>query len=110
MTIRMKEGDERPPVEAQLLDANGDPIDLSGSSVSEVRFLMEDGDTNQTIVDSTAEIDNATNGDVVYRWNDGDTDTPGHFESEFRVVFSSNNELTVPTQGFIDVYIERSIQ
>lgn len=110
MTIHMKEGDERPPVEAQLLDANGDAIDLSGSSVQEVRFLMEDDSTNETIVDAPAVIDNASTGEVVYRWQDGDTDTPGKFESEFRVVFSSDNELTVPTRGFIDVYIERSIQ
>jgi hypothetical protein len=105
--FKMKRGDQSPTIKYQLLDDQGDPVDITG--FQEVRFLMRpktestltvDADTNSGVT-----VTDAANGVVQYEWASGDTDTPGSFEAEWEVTFSGGDKETFPNHDFIDIYI-----
>lgn len=106
--FKIKQGDTRPSLEAQLLDENRDPRDLQ--SVDEVRFHMKEVDTQDVVVDSAASIINASEGKVAYTWSDGDTDTTGRHEAEFEIHYSNNSGVeTFPNGDNIEVYITEDL-
>ena len=106
--ILVKQDDTKPPVRAQLLDANGDPIDLSNVPADGVTFQVETkGET--TVVSGACEIVNATEGQVRYEWSSSDTADAGEFRGEFDVSYSDGSTQTVPNDGYIPVKITRQI-
>lgn len=105
MAIKMKSDDLLPPVEATLKEANGTAIDLS--TYNSVNFTMEN-ESGSVVVNAAATIVDATNGEVRYEWQSGDTDAPGVYKAEFVLTDPNGNELTIPSEDYIDVHIERS--
>jgi hypothetical protein len=105
--FKIKQGDTRPSLEAQLLDENREPRDLQ--TVDEVRFHMKDVDTQEVVVDDTGSILNANEGRVVYEWSDGDTDTLGRHQAEFEVHYSDGGTETFPNGDNIEVYITEDL-
>lgn len=104
--FKIKEGDTFPALEAQLLDENREPRNLQ--SVNKVRFHMKSVDTQDVVVDGTANVLSASEGKVVYEWSDGDTDTLGRHEAEFEIEYNNGVE-TFPNSGNIEVYITEQI-
>ena len=103
--FKIKQGDTDPPIEATL-QTDGTAFDLSGLSVS---FVV--GSTRaEPIVDASASIEgDGSNGEVSYQWQNGDTDVPGVYKSEF-VVDDGGDERTFPDEDYITVKITREVQ
>jgi Rib/alpha/Esp surface antigen-like repeat protein len=98
MAILMKAGDTAPVVRATLLDASGDPVDLTGASV---RFVMATAAGATPAVDDAATLADAASGAVEYAWVAGDTDTPGEYVCEFEVTYADGSTQTFPTEGYL---------
>ena len=109
MAILMKAGDTAPVVHATLLDADGEAVDLDGSTV---RFIMSSQATPHVVVVDTAAtlaqvgdgLD-GTKGTVEYAWAPGDTADPGAYVCEFEVTFADGAVQTFPTQDYIPATI-----
>lgn len=104
-THYVKQNDTRDPVQAQLLDANENPVDLTNAS--SVNFQM--GRKGQPKVDGSAIIVDAVNGDVKYEWQSGDTDEAEVFKGEFEVNFEDGTTLTFPNNDYIKVVVTEDI-
>lgn len=104
-THYMGTGDLLPIITATLLDRNGDPVDLTGASVT---FRMRDHASGYTAVnDAVAMIDgDPTDGQVSYVWVAGDTDRHGEYLAEWIVTIDSKQQ-TVPNDGWVTVVIKR---
>ena len=104
MTIRMKAGDTTPAVEAELTDANDNAVDLS--EVDTMSFELRDRFGDE-VFSKSADVVDDLGGEVEYNWDDGDTDEPGDYRGQFVVTFENGeDQLTVPTREWIDVFIE----
>lgn len=102
----LKQGDTLDDLDRTLRNADGTAIDLSTATA--VRFHMRRAGT--VIVDAAASVvGTASDGNVRYEWQSGDTDTPGHFQSEFEVTFASGKVITVPNDGFMPIIITEQI-
>lgn len=104
MTVRMKEGDTSPAVEAQLTDANDNPVDLG--DVDSVNFQVNRPDGEELFSKPVA-VSNGLAGEVSYEWDDGDADEPGDYRGQFVIEYSSGETMTTPTSGWIDIFVER---
>ena len=85
--IEITSGDTRPPIEATFRDPDGSAANLVGG---DVRFLVEDTHTGEVIIDSSATLVTASEGEVRYSWNEGDTDEAGYYEAKFKVVYGAS--------------------
>lgn len=100
----IKEGDTSEPLRAQLLDAAGDPKDLTDTLVS---FKMEVVGGDTYTVDSSAIIGTPGDGKVRYEWADGDTDTADYYNAIFEVQYDAVTNVTDETHTYstgTDVY------
>ena len=104
----MKKGDALPVLRRELLDTNGDPVDLS--QATQVLFFMrreyaKKSDPNK--IDGVAAVVEPDNVTARYEWDTGagDTDTPGTYKGEFVAFFPGGDELTFPDQGWIPIRI-----
>lgn len=98
-----KKGDEEPPLEATLEDADGNPKDLTNAN--SVQFHMKDPTADTAKVDKAGAIDSAADGEVSYSWDAEDVDTTGEFEAEFEVTWSDGDTETFPKDGYLDVKV-----
>jgi len=105
--FKIKQGDTRPSLEAQLLDEDREPRDLQ--TVDMVNFHMKQVDTQDVVVEDTGNILNESEGRVFYEWSDGDTDTLGRHEAEFEIEYSDGGTETFPNNGNIEVYITEDL-
>lgn len=110
-SLVLKQGDQKPVVEVQLLQADGNggttPVDISGG---DVKFYAVDPSTNELLINGeNVTIVDATQGKIRYQWTSGDTDTSGFWKGEFVVTFS-DGDITFPNTGFIDVIINPDAQ
>ena len=100
-TIKLKRNDTWPPLEAQLLDADDNPIPLDQATV---KFLMADNKGNPK-VSAQAEILDPVEARVRYNWQPADTDTGGGWLAEWEITFSDGKIATVPNNEYIKVII-----
>ena len=111
--VTIKQFDTRPFLVATLKDLNG-AIDLSSSdgNVDSVRMLMFSANSTAKIIDQTStgsflsRTTDSTAGEVRYKWQTTDTDTPGNFIAEFQINFGDNTVASVPNDKHIGVLIE----
>jgi hypothetical protein len=76
-------GDAAPDLEAQFIDADGTPLDLTGYTV-EFDMGPPGGSPSQAVVDRAAAIlVYAARGFVTYSWAPGDLATPGTYRARF---------------------------
>lgn len=105
MTFRCKQGDRARTLRARLEDATGRAVPLTGAAI---RFRMEpDVAGLRDAVEGPAVLLDAATAEVGYSWAEGDTDVPGLYSAEFRVVYGNGQPETFPGEGYIDVVIER---
>lgn len=108
----IKEGSVYPSLEVTLTDNNNEPIDLTDSSV---KFRMKKPDDESLIIDKDASIGSAPNGEVVYFWDNEDTDDPGAYNAEVAVDYDGykSNTFNVdeyfPTSQYITIYIQKTL-
>ncbi len=108
--IRLVQGDTRPTVIANLRDADGDPVDLVGSTVR-LRFRAAGATSlTDTIVGTLAagfERDDGTvttaspydvagfGGRVEFAWGAETLAEPGYYEGEIEITFGDDTVQTV---------------
>lgn len=102
----IKQNDTRPNLDAQLLNANGAPIDLTGCTV---RFLMVSTSGGQVKIDALCAVTDAVNGKVRYYWQAGDTSNFGGYKAEFEITFPDGSKQTVPNDGYLIISVIREI-
>ncbi len=105
MTFTVKQNDTVPALEAQLLDSEGNPINLD---MCGVRFHMRDGYGRKEII-RPAIITSAAQGLIKVNWQAGETDTVGVYRCEFQITFTDNTILTVPNDGYFLINIVQEL-
>ena len=98
----MKRNDTKPFLYATLslyidndTSTSLEKLDLTGASV---KFIMRKDNTVTPKIEqilSEVEIIDAEEGSVMYRWQPGDTDTPGEYLAEFEVTDVDGYILTI---------------
>lgn len=106
-TYRIKAGDTRPTLRANLRDAKKRAIPLAGASVL---FLMKPkpGLAGVTIA-READILDEDSALVEFVWGVADTSVAGLYDAEFEITFVDGSVETVPNDGFIDVVVLASL-
>ena len=86
------QGDLLPAISAQLVDENGDPVDLTDATC---KFHMSKGGVVK--VDAAATIVTPATGIVRYDWVTADTDEAGEYDAEWEVTYTTGTKpLTFP--------------
>lgn len=106
--VVMRQNDRLPYLTATLKDLNG-AVDLTGETV---RFVARSSD-NTIKIDQTSTSTSVlivqgaagTSGVIQYRWQEGDTDTPGVLLGEIETTNLSSERATYPNQGSITINI-----
>lgn len=101
----IKVGDRLPTLDATLIeDDTQTVIDLTAANT--VTFSMKKPGEAAAKVDAAAAtfVDKVA-GQVRYEWGASDTDTPGRYNGEFVVTWSSGEETTFPNHDYIEVII-----
>ncbi len=101
MKLIMKRGDTRTAIKAALLDADGNPVELTGATVRFVVAGLSDGKT----MDRQADIVNPADGHVLVVFEPGDTDQAGMYRAEFEATFGDGRKETYPNDGYITIEI-----
>lgn len=109
----IKRGDTSPPLEVQLRN-DGDPIDLSGDVTAGFRMRHQQ---DETLVTGLCTIENAVDGEIVYIWNDGDTDTAGRYDAEFMLDYDMPENMsefdadeTFPSDRYLRIDVVESLE
>jgi BppU N-terminal domain len=84
-TITMYQNDTLPALTRQLLDQNGNIINLTGATI--VLRAVSGGQTTTTLAGSVT-VTNAAGGNISYAWNATDTATPGSYQLWYIVTMS----------------------
>lgn len=100
-TYYMKVGDRLPLLRSQLLDGDGNPINLAAATV-QFRMRLQGGSGLK--VNQPATVVDAANGIVQYSWAAIDTNTAGTYEGEFAVTIGGL-PMTVPANSHVIVII-----
>lgn len=101
----IKQNDTLPNLEAQLIDADGTPLNLE---LCGVWFRMVYG-RQMMKVNRSATITDMANGKVKVEWQDGDTDTPGLYRAEFEIHMPDDKIITVPNDGYFLINIVQKL-
>lgn len=94
--VKLIIGELVPAYRVQLLDGYGNPVDLTGATV---KFQFRAKESSTYLIDSSANVtvNIATDGDVQYDWQAGDTATGGIYQARWHVTFSDNSVLIYPS-------------
>jgi len=106
-TFYIKQSDDVPVIEAQLTDAQDNPVDLSDASVE---FHMAEPRGGQTVINADALVTEPTEGVVQYVWSDTDTSQAGRYRAEFEVTYANGDTDTYPNVGYKTIYIDSTIE
>jgi len=96
MDFYIKQGDTLPIFAVQLLDDNGNPIDLSGSTVQLWVEGMEPNPKNMTVYDNAV---------VTYQFSKEETKNFGTYLAEIRIIYNNGDIITLPTIGSIKIHV-----
>lgn len=92
--LTIKQNDTLPYLEAQLIDADGNPINLDLCSV---KFHMANFRGN------------VENGEVKVEWQEGDTDAVGTYKCEFEINMPDGKVITVPNDDYFLISIVKEL-
>lgn len=104
----IKSGDFGFLIRAELSDEAGIP-NLAGATV---RFKMRpapESDSPADPINIVADIVDSAKGIVSYLWQDGDTDIPGVYRSEWEVTFADGGVETFPSDDYNSVVIRADL-
>jgi len=96
MDFYIKQGDTLPIFAVQLLDDNGKPIDLSGSTVQLWVEGMEPNPKNMIVYDNAV---------VTYQFSSEETKNFGTYLAEIRIIYNNGDIITLPTIGSIKIHV-----
>jgi len=100
------EDDLLPELIAYLRNNDGSPMDLNNTNV---KFYMSTPDLKDMRIDgATVQILDPDNGKVQYSWVAANTEVPGTFNAQFKVITSTvqgDKAMTVPTEEPLQIVI-----
>ena len=94
-----KQKDTRNALKA-ILKEDGEAVDLTGCNV---KFVMKWG--NETAIDRSATINDASVGEVWVVFTEDELDNPGRWKGEFIVTFAGGKKETYPNQDSLEIKI-----
>jgi hypothetical protein len=102
------EGDLGDTLTATLKDdASPDGVDLTGAT--EIRLVVKDRD-GVKVFDKEMSLADSSNGDVEYKWGQGDfIEEPGVYRSKIKVFDSTGEPESFPNDGFRTIEVEEEI-
>ena len=101
----IKENDTLPYLEAQLVDAYNEPLNLD---LCGVHFHMSDF-RGKIRLNKPAIIIDAEKGEVIVEWETGDTDTAGTYKCEFEVNMPDGKIITIHNDGYFLISIVKEL-
>lgn len=105
--ITVRQGDTTPTFTATVLDANSNPLNLTGCTV---KFVMRNLSSSLPTVNAAMTVVSASAGTVSYAWSATDTATPGLFMGEIHVTTTSSGATyTYPNVGYLSIEIEQNL-
>lgn len=102
----IKQGDTRPTLTRQLLDEDGEPVDVTGATV---RFTLEDPSGAVVVTEQLCTVLDGPTGEVAYEWQPGDTDRDGAHLGEFEVTYADGGVQTFPNPKQLTIEIGRQL-
>lgn len=102
----IKKDDRLPYYRAVIRDYNG-AVDLDGATV--VATMQNLSTSTNKFEDQPVNLASDVTGGIEYRWQVGDTDTPGEYGIEFKVSTASG-DFTVPKSFVAKVIVEDTYQ
>jgi hypothetical protein len=99
--VTLKRGDTRTAIKATLVGDDGNPVDLTETSV---RFLVADF-RGTSLIARQAGIVSAAEGKVLFAFEPGETDTAGTYRAEFEATYLDGRKQTYPNDGYISIEI-----
>lgn len=100
--VTLKRGDTRTAIRATLLSPNGNPVDLTGTTV---KFIMADL-RGGIKINRAAQVQDAVNGKVLIAFEPSEVDTAGTYHSEFEVIFGDGRIETYPNSDYLTIEIK----
>ena len=102
------EADLGDTLQATLKDeVSPDGVDLTGAT--EIRLVVKDRD-GVKVFDKEMSLADSSNGDVEYKWGQGDfIEEPGVYRSKIKVFDSSDEPESFPNDGFRTIEVEEEI-
>ena len=102
MAFAIKRNDRRPYLEAQFFQPDGvTPLNITAALGIQMVMRLKGTKINDAPkIKAPCLVINALEGKVQYRWEDGDTDTPGMFEYEFEIEWVGGELQTLPQNGY----------
>ena len=91
----IKQHDQQPYYFAQVVGADGDPVDLAGASIV-CTMKQRDGTLKIDRKDAGINVTSESNGDFEYQWSGSDTNIVGKNYIEFECTPGSGGKFTVP--------------
>jgi YHS domain-containing protein len=101
--FHLKKGDTADNLVTAVTDSDG-IVDLSNAE--KVSFKMVHISTGTKVIDEEAEFFDRKNGEVVYFWNEEDTQKVGKHHAEFVIERQTGELQSFPNDEYILVYIE----
>jgi len=105
--LHIKQHDLQPVYPFGVRDSKGNPVPCTGATAT---FTMVNESTNAVVINrQPITWTDEANGDGEYRWQAGDTDTPGTYRVEIAVVPQTGGKFTIPANGVAYVIIEADL-
>lgn len=99
--FNLRVGDTGPYYYAQIVDQNGDAVDITGATVT---FSMRSMTGTAKVSGSAMEISTASSGEIEYRWDAADTDWAATFAVQIQMTLGGLT-YSFPTSGVAKVII-----
>ena len=90
--IEIVKGDKNFILQFQILDADGNPVDLTNASATLKFKNYEDG----TLYSLNGNVIDATNGKVQFNTGETFVDLEGEFKGEIELVYEGGQKITAP--------------
>lgn len=101
----IKQNDTLPHLEARLIDADGNPINLD---LCGVHFHMLNK-WDSIKINRPVEIVDSELGDIRVIWQEGDTSESGMYNAEFEINMPNGDIISVPNDGYFIIKIVREL-
>lgn len=104
--FHIAENDTLPTLDVVLLQSvSGTPADLTGALSAQFTLYDVGGAARFT---RTATIVSASDGEVSYAWQSGDTSEPGSFLGRFKVNYAGGDSISYPNDRYIKIVVSPS--
>lgn len=96
--VQVAQGTVPDPLIVQVMDEEGDPIDLSDARRARFRMQSRRG---EPLIDSRGRVADPEQGHIAYDWGRGDLRnvTPRVYDAAFKIRFDDGRTLVAPTDG-----------